>query len=119
METLPPVGTRIRNTFNGETFIFTHVDDQVDEVQFDVFLERGGMLTETGRQHFHPNADEEFIVQNGVLKLANGRCLGRAKALSLHAERRTFFATVTTERHCSRLGLRQDTSSCDSFSTCR
>lgn len=69
METLPPVGTRIRNTFNGETFIFTHVEDQVDEVQFDVFLERGGMLTGTGRQHFHPNADEEFIVQNGVLKL--------------------------------------------------
>jgi quercetin dioxygenase-like cupin family protein len=69
METLPPVGTRIRNTFNGETFIFTHVDDQVDKLQFDVFLERGGMLTGTGRQHFHPNADEEFIVKNGILKL--------------------------------------------------
>lgn len=69
METLPPVGTRIRNAFNGETFIFTHLDDGDEEVRFDVLLERGGMLTGTGRQHFHPNSDEEFIVRTGVLKV--------------------------------------------------
>jgi quercetin dioxygenase-like cupin family protein len=67
METLPPTGTRIRNAFNGETFIFTHMEDRADEVRFDVFLERGGMITGTGRQHFHPNADEEFIVLSGAL----------------------------------------------------
>ncbi|MFI0849624.1 cupin domain-containing protein [Mesorhizobium sp. IMUNJ 23232] len=69
MQPLPPVGTRIRNRFNGETFIFTHMDDRADEVQFEVFLERGGMLTGTGRQHLHPNADEEFIVQAGMLRI--------------------------------------------------
>jgi hypothetical protein len=31
MELLPPAGTRIRNAFNGETFIFTHVDDGASE----------------------------------------------------------------------------------------
>jgi mannose-6-phosphate isomerase-like protein (cupin superfamily) len=69
MDTLPPAGTRIRNAFNGETFIFTHVDESADEVRFDVFLERGGMLTGTGRQHLHPNSDEDFSVQTGRLKL--------------------------------------------------
>ncbi len=69
MPNLPPPGTRIRNGFNGETFIFTHLVERADEVQFDVFLERGGMLTGTGRQHFHPGAEEEFIVQTGALKL--------------------------------------------------
>jgi hypothetical protein len=34
------------------------MDDGADKVRIDVFLERGGMLTGTGRQHFHPNADE-------------------------------------------------------------
>ena len=69
MEILPPAGTRIRNAFNGETFIFTHMDERADELEFDVFLERGGMLTGTGRQHFHPNSDEEFIVKSGALRL--------------------------------------------------
>jgi quercetin dioxygenase-like cupin family protein len=69
MQTLPPAGTRTRNAFNGETFIFTHMDERADELEFDVFLERGGMLTGTGRQHFHPYSDEEFIVQSGALRL--------------------------------------------------
>ncbi|KQS96307.1 hypothetical protein ASG68_01000 [Rhizobium sp. Leaf453] len=69
MVSLPPAGTRIRNAFNGETFVFSHMDEEADAVQFDVILERGGMLTGTGRQHFHPHADEEFIVQSGVLKI--------------------------------------------------
>jgi len=66
---LPPAGTRIRNAFNGETFIFTHVDEGASEFQCDVFIEAGGMKTGTGRQHLHPDADEEFIVKAGKLKL--------------------------------------------------
>jgi quercetin dioxygenase-like cupin family protein len=76
---LPPAGTRIRNRFNGETFIFTHVDEEADTVEFDVFLERGGMLTGTGRQHLHPNSDEEFIVRTGALRVMVD---GRWKALA-------------------------------------
>ena len=66
---LPPAGARIRNAFNGETFIFTHVDENANEFQCDVFIEAGGMKTGTGRQHLHPDADEEFIVKAGKLKL--------------------------------------------------
>jgi quercetin dioxygenase-like cupin family protein len=60
-------GERIRNAFNGETFIFTHVSEDADVVQFNVYLEAGGMLTGTGRQHVHPGADEEFTVISGKL----------------------------------------------------
>lgn len=69
MKSLPPAGTKIRNAFNGETFIFTHVDEGASEFQCDVFIEAGGMKTGTGRQHLHPDADEEFIVKAGKLKL--------------------------------------------------
>ncbi len=69
MEILPPPGTRIRNAFNGETFIFTHLDEDAELFQLDVFLERGGMLRGTGRQHFHPNSDEEFDVRSGILRV--------------------------------------------------
>jgi quercetin dioxygenase-like cupin family protein len=69
MEPVPPAGTRIRNAFNGETFIFTHIDEGANEFQCDVFIEFGGMKTGTGRQHIHPDADEEFIVKEGKLKL--------------------------------------------------
>ena len=60
-------GDRVRNTFNGETFIFTHVSEETEVVQFDVCLEPGGMLTGTGMQHVHPRADEEFTVISGKL----------------------------------------------------
>ena len=69
MEPLVPAGTRVRNPFNGETFVFTHVDEGADDFQFDVHIDRGGMLTGTGRQHFHPDSDETFIVRHGLLKL--------------------------------------------------
>jgi quercetin dioxygenase-like cupin family protein len=69
MLTLPPAGTRIRNAFNGETFVFTHVDEDAEAFQCDVFLECGGMLTGTGRQHIHPDADEEFTVKHGALRV--------------------------------------------------
>lgn len=66
---LPAAGTAIRNPFNGETFIFTHVDEGAPEFQFDIRIEPGGMWTGTGRQHLHPHADEEFIVRHGRLRL--------------------------------------------------
>lgn len=66
---LPPAGTRIANAFNGETIIFTHVEDRDDEARFDFHLARGGGLIGTGRQHLHLNAEEEFIVRDGVLRL--------------------------------------------------
>ncbi len=69
MYALPPPGTRVRNAFNGETIIFTHVDEDADEFQCDLFVERGGMLTGTGRQHLHPDADEDFIVKQGELRV--------------------------------------------------
>ena len=66
---LPPAGTSIRNAFNGETFIFTSTDEDAEVFECDVFLERGGMLTGTGRQHFHPGADESFTVKSGKLRV--------------------------------------------------
>jgi len=44
-------GDRVRNAFNGKTFVFTHLSEEAEVVQFDVYLERGGMLTGTGMQH--------------------------------------------------------------------
>src|SRR5215212_89238 len=63
-------GHRVRNAFNGETFIFTHVLEDPDIAQFDVYLEPGGMLTGTGMHHVHPFADEEFTVMSGRLSLS-------------------------------------------------
>jgi mannose-6-phosphate isomerase-like protein (cupin superfamily) len=65
----PPTGTSVRNAFNGETFIFTHVDESADDFQCDIFLERGGMLIGTGRQHLHPDADENFTIKYGKLRV--------------------------------------------------
>jgi quercetin dioxygenase-like cupin family protein len=68
MDSLPVLqGARIRNAFNGETFIFTQLGEDADVAEFDVHLEAGGMLTGTGRQHVHPRADEEFTVVDGKL----------------------------------------------------
>lgn len=66
---LPRTATRIRNPFNGETFVFSGAEDAGDAFTFEVFIEPGGMMTGTGRQHFHPSADEEFVVWHGRLRL--------------------------------------------------
>jgi quercetin dioxygenase-like cupin family protein len=71
---------RIRNAFNGETFIFTHPWESEDFAQFDVHLERGGVTTGTGMHHIHPFADEEFTIKSGRL------------VLSIAGERRTLNA---------------------------
>src|SRR5215211_6610340 len=68
MKLLPVTeGERVRNAFNGETFIFTHLSENAEVVRFDVYLEPGGMLTGTGMQHVHPGADEKFTVISGKL----------------------------------------------------
>ena len=103
MESLPPAGTRIRNAFNGETFIFTHVDEGASEFQCDIFIEVGGMKTGTGRQHLHPDADEEFIVKEGKLKLmVNGewRMLAPGERCLVQRGVPHLFATVTRPRRC-------------------
>lgn len=69
MAPLPPPGTRLHNPFNGETFIFTHMADDPEEMRLDLHIARGGMLTGTGRQHLHPNSDEAFTIQEGRLRL--------------------------------------------------
>ena len=58
-------GDAIRNPFNGETFVFTHVTEDPASARFDLLIEPGGMTTGTGRHHLHPFADEEFTVRHG------------------------------------------------------
>ena len=39
MDSLPVVqGARVRNAFNGETFIFTHISEDKDVAEFDLYL---------------------------------------------------------------------------------
>ena len=121
MEPLPPAGTRIRNAFNGETFIFTHVDEGASEFQCDIFIEVGGMKTGTGRQHLHPDADEEFIVKEGKLKLmVNGewRMLAPGERCLVQRGVPHLFATVTRPRRCSPPDSRRPDSFFASSSTC-
>lgn len=65
-------GTRLRNNFNKETFIFTRgLDDGVAE--FDVQLDPGGSGGGNAMQHIHPLADEHFTVHRGaIIVTANG-----------------------------------------------
>lgn len=63
-------GERVTNACNGETFIFTQVEEVPEFAQFDVHLARGGMLTGTGMHHVHPYADETFILREGSLVLS-------------------------------------------------
>lgn len=69
MDPLPSPGTRLRNPFTGEVFLFTDVDETAESFRFDVLIEPGGMTTGTGRQHLHPDADETFLVREGRLRL--------------------------------------------------
>jgi quercetin dioxygenase-like cupin family protein len=87
MKLLPVTeGDRVRNAFNGETFIFTHLSENAEVVQFDVYLEPGGMLTGTGSQHVHPGADEDFTVISGKLAVVVAgapRMLGPGQSLNV------------------------------------
>lgn len=65
LPTLSP-GTRLRNAFNKETFIFNHGLD-AGIAEFDVQLEPGGSGGGNAMQHIHPLADEHFTVHRGAI----------------------------------------------------
>jgi quercetin dioxygenase-like cupin family protein len=61
-------GTVLRNDFNGEVFIFSGSLDDRDVARFECILSAGGS-NGGGLVHFHPCADEEFIVRSGSLRM--------------------------------------------------
>lgn len=61
------VGTRLRNEFNKETFIFTHDVADGTVAEFDVHLGPGGSGGGNAMQHIHPHADERFTVHRGAI----------------------------------------------------
>jgi quercetin dioxygenase-like cupin family protein len=69
MAPLVPQGHRIRNAFNGETFVFVQSEEREDMAEFEVVLERGGMTMGSGRAHVHPDAEESFAMTSGRLRL--------------------------------------------------
>src|SRR5215204_1840135 len=115
-------GERVRNAFNGETFIFTHVSEETEVVQFDVCLEPGGMLTGTGMQHVHPRADEEFTVISGKLAVVvDGapRMLEPGQSLNVVRGTPHYFRNGHEGRPFLRSVSAQASSSCVSSSICR
>jgi len=66
---LVATGTRIRNPFTLETFIFTHPCEDPAETRFDVNLEPGGVSAGNEAHHIHPLADEYFTVREGRLRV--------------------------------------------------
>ena len=123
MKMLPVTqGDRVRNAFNGETFIFTHVSENAEVVQFDVHLEPGGMLTGTGMQHVHPGSDEKFTVISGKLAVVvDGapRMLEPGQSLNVLQGRRIISGTGMRGKHSLRSVSARASSSCVSSSICR
>ena len=67
-------GTRLRNAFNKETFVFSGPLDGADIARFGVILEKGGSGGGNALLHVHPGADEHFAVRSGCIKVVvNGR----------------------------------------------
>jgi hypothetical protein len=62
-------GTRLRNSFNKETFVFSGPPDEPDVARFGVILERGGSGGGNALVHVHPGADEHFAVTRGRIKV--------------------------------------------------
>src|SRR5829696_8049542 len=115
-------GDRVRNAFNGETFIFTHVSEQTEVVQFDVYLEPGGMLTGTGMRHVHPRADEEFTVISGKLAVVvDGapRMLEPGQSLNVVRGTPHYFRNGHEGETLLTVRSAQASSSCVSSSICR
>jgi mannose-6-phosphate isomerase-like protein (cupin superfamily) len=59
----------LRNTFNGETFIFSNTPDEDDVARFDVVLEPGGSGGGDALVHVHPVGSETFKVRTGCLAI--------------------------------------------------
>ncbi|GMP00542.1 cupin domain-containing protein [Bradyrhizobium sp. TM239] len=67
-------GTRLRNAFNKETFVFSGLLDNRDVARFGVILEKGGSGGGNALVHVHPSADEHFAVKSGRIKfVVDGR----------------------------------------------
>src|SRR6218665_814312 len=70
---LVPADTRIVNSFNRETFVFTDPVENDAVARFDVILEKGGSGGGNAIAHIHPNADEYFHVHKGRLMVMIGK----------------------------------------------
>ncbi|MGL5136237.1 MAG: cupin domain-containing protein, partial [Beijerinckiaceae bacterium] len=57
----------IRNSFNGETFVFAESDNDGTVCRFEVILERDGSGGGNALVHVHPVASETFTVKSGRL----------------------------------------------------
>jgi mannose-6-phosphate isomerase-like protein (cupin superfamily) len=62
-------GTRLRNAFNKETFVFSGPVDDPSVARFEVILEKGGSGGGNALLHIHPGADEHFAVKSGCIKI--------------------------------------------------
>jgi len=62
-------GTRLRNTFNKETFVFAGPVDDSEVARFGVILDQGGSGGGNAVEHIHPGADEHFTVKSGRIKI--------------------------------------------------
>jgi mannose-6-phosphate isomerase-like protein (cupin superfamily) len=62
-------GTKLRNAFNKETFVFSGPVDNPSVARFEVILEQGGTGGGNALLHIHPGADEHFAVKSGRIKI--------------------------------------------------
>jgi mannose-6-phosphate isomerase-like protein (cupin superfamily) len=62
-------GTRLRNAFNSETFLFSGPVDDPAVARFEVILEKGGSGGGNALVHVHPGADEHFTVKSGRIRI--------------------------------------------------
>ena len=93
-------GTKLRNAFNKETFVFSGPVDDPAVARFEVILEEGGSGGGNALLHVHPGADEHFAVKSGRIKIVvEGReqivegwrkrgCAARQAALLCQCRRR-------------------------------
>ncbi len=73
-EALVPAGTRILNSFNKETFVFTHPYEDTISSRMDVVLAKGGSGGGNAVAHIHPETDEIFTVNSGqVMVMIDGQ----------------------------------------------
>src|SRR4051794_14898445 len=62
-------GTKLRNAFNKETFVFSGALDDPQVARFGVILEEDGSGGGNAIEHIHPCADEHFTVKSGIIKI--------------------------------------------------
>src|SRR5262245_7564879 len=70
---MPPTdiarGTKLRNAFNKETFLFSGPTDDPAVARFEVILEEGGSGGGNALVHIHTGADEHFRVKSGRIRV--------------------------------------------------